>query len=199
MIRAGLIALVLLIATNANAALVSQIDKITLFGATYRNDVWTLTVTSPVSGTVAYTADSDDEVGCNICNITEHWTDQINGSSLNSLFTATFDNSHVPNDGDFTIIYLTGVTPGQAFSATVSVFEASDSDNNEIDDLEISIETIQSASTVPIPPAILLFGSALLGLGGIGYRRRKKRTTNPDDQDRRGSNFQSDTVQAWRQ
>ena len=43
-----------------------------------------------------------------------------------------------------------------------------------MDNLEVSVFTKGDVSEVPVPPAILLFGSGLLGF--IGLKKRGKRT-----------------------
>jgi hypothetical protein len=92
----------------------------------------------------------------------------------NSLTTfSTFQNEVLENTnsedfllGDNYARFIVDVGLGE------SLILVSDSEIATAQAVWSSIQIVD-ASTVPIPPAILLFGSALLGLGGIGYRRRK--------------------------
>lgn len=152
----------------------SQVDEITLGGATYQGDVWTLTLTGPVSGSVAYTVTLADVSGCNVCNAILGWGTAINNDAvIGNFLTATFELFDGVNSID-PVITLTADTAGVPFTASVSVFEASNSDFNEIDDLTVSIETIVRASsaTVSEPGALGLLGIGLIGVVGTRQRRR---------------------------
>jgi len=88
-----------------------------------------------------------------------------------------FDNSGCSNPGcsisggspySFEESYLLDINPTHLFELSLSGFMFNDTDQG----LRIATNLQTELSAVPIPPAIWLFGSALLGLVGFSKRRK---------------------------
>jgi hypothetical protein len=115
-------------------------------------------------------------------------------ANLGALTTAIALNSNPPQQGGFgianlTITWLNGVTQfaqlvvtdaaGVVINTSAKLLFALTGPNN---DLHVKVTGtglgsgggyILNVSTVPLPPALLLFGSGLLGLTLLGRRRRR--------------------------
>jgi hypothetical protein len=173
---------------STNAATViynNQVDKIQLppDAFTSTGDQYSLSITGPITSTVTIELVPADIVGCNLCNATVKWGEAINDDPVMSGFlTATYDVwdgvSVVPFGGGTRADYdpailLTANAVGVEFFSSVWVLSAGNPKTNpNFTDLAVSVSTIVPAqATVPIPPALWLFGSGLLGL--VGMARRK--------------------------
>ncbi|MEQ1935605.1 MAG: hypothetical protein ABL962_17230 [Fimbriimonadaceae bacterium] len=172
------IGLAFAISSQSLAAPIAQVDQITLSGATYPGDQWTLSLTNPGPYSFTYTVPAGADFGCNICNVVAGWGATINADPiLNSLFTATYqiwDGVSFYNP----VITLSGDTPGQSWTAFVSVVDGYAGGNPL--PLGVSISTVVQAyndppptNSVPIAPPILLL---MTGLGLIAMYRRRSLT-----------------------
>jgi hypothetical protein len=150
-------------ATAVPATPIFQVDKITTVGAPYRGDIWTLSVSGPISRTVTYTGVPDDEVGSNTDNLINKWTAAINSDPVMGGFLTAVAGS--------AMITLTADIPDTPFFSTVSVIEFSEFDFNEDPDLAVSVMTIVSVpDNIPEPTTLAIVG---LGLVGLGVMRRR--------------------------
>ncbi len=108
----------------------AQVTRLRLTGSPYRNDEWILFVDGV--GSVTYTVQPSDENGSNIVNTATHWAAAINESVLNSILTATADNSG--------FIFLEEKNVGGGFDFSASVVDVVSSDSRQ--SLAIVVENI---------------------------------------------------------
>jgi len=167
-LAAATIAALLTISAPALSLPIAQVDLVTTSGPTYRDDQWTLNLSGPIVASVTYTVVPDDEVGSNILNATAHWVDAINADPVVGAFLTA---ALLPSLHQFT---LTADTPGVPFFASVSVFEASQSDNNELEPLSVGITTTTQASTdIAEPHALAALSLGLAFLMVLSRRVRR--------------------------
>ena len=140
--------------TTVNSEPLAQIDEILMTGPTYAGDQWTVFFSSPVEASVTYVTTAGDTVGSNITNAANNWAAAINVHPVAStVVSATAEL--IPEVG--AKVTLTGVQPGEAFSATVLVIENCDCDYNESAPLTVSITTVtqpRAQQDVVIDPQI---------------------------------------------
>lgn len=91
------------------------------------------------------------------------------GSDVDSVQILSFDNYSL--NGTSTTGSETWLTPAISLNGGVSLVAAGESANGGSDFRVLNLEIVE-ASAVPVPAAVWLFGSALLGLFGIRRRRR---------------------------
>ena len=175
----------LFISTQSGASMIyNQVDQINVPIDAYTNvgDLYSLTVTGPVTSTVAIRLASN--AGCNLCNAIVQWGTAINNDPILSNFlTATYSVwdgvSVIPFGSGGTIanydasIFLTAKTAGVEFFSTVSATSLTgiSKTNPNFSNLSVSVRTIVSAH-VPVsePPLMMLFSLGFMGI----YLTRKR-------------------------
>jgi VCBS repeat-containing protein len=123
----------------------TQVTTVVLNGSTYRGDVWQLSIAGPITATVAYTVTAADESGSNSGNAAMNWAAKINADPILSGFLTAV--------GDYAghKITLTAKQADVSFTPTVTVADASPSDNSANYPLSASVaNTTTMATVVPV-------------------------------------------------
>ena len=165
------------LAQTAGATVVSQYGGLTLTGTNAKLDVFNITSTQ-LSGINDFTlnAPTGATVVINVTGSSVSWTNSgynLNGVTENDvLFNFTNASSILFSGiGVEGSILATGATISGTGHLDGSIVASAIKGNIQLN----SDPFTGSVSAVPLPGAMLLFGSSLLGLGVAGARRRAKR------------------------